>query len=182
MKSGHVSECFFLLKGNRASHVGVFDFSSMTAPLQEEISAEAPNCYWHGADSPGYCLEMLGRLTRAVDRQCQNKEKKSVGTHSDEIVYKCTHILHTSVENQYCTCPPTHTYYSGDAHSHPGIAHVRVSCRTSVCPGWQLSGLLWFQCLDTLPNGPIICSGGVPRRGVAWPRGVDLGQPPRDGL
>lgn len=43
VKSGHVTELFFPLRGNTASHVGVFDFPSMTAPLQGQISADAPN-------------------------------------------------------------------------------------------------------------------------------------------
>lgn len=44
VKSGHVTKPFFQLGGNPASHVGGFDFSSMTASLQEEISANVPNC------------------------------------------------------------------------------------------------------------------------------------------
>lgn len=35
-----------------------------------------------------------------------------------------------------------------------------------VCPGWQLSELLWLQRLDTLPNEPIICSRRVVGGGV----------------
>lgn len=44
VKSGHVTKLLFQLGGNPARHVGVFDFPFMTAPLQEKISADAPNC------------------------------------------------------------------------------------------------------------------------------------------
>lgn len=59
VKSGHVTKLPFQLGGNPACHVGVFDFPSMTAPLQEEISADAPNRSWHGVGSPEYCLEVV---------------------------------------------------------------------------------------------------------------------------
>lgn len=36
VKSGHVNKPVSQLRGTAASHVGVFDFSSMTASLQEE--------------------------------------------------------------------------------------------------------------------------------------------------
>lgn len=175
VKSGHVTQLFFQLGGSPASHLSVFDFPSMTAPLQEEISADAPNCSWHG--SPEYCLEMLGGLTIAVDRQCQNR-KKVEGNHTDKNTYSSTH-----------PCRKTIQHIPTDTHRHTIFATLITILVLCICvcvmqedvgPGWQLSGLLWFQCLDTLPNEPIICSGVVLWWGPAWPQGDELGRSPWD--
>lgn len=123
VKSGHVTKLLFQLGGNPARHVGVFDFPFMTAPLQEKISADAPNCSWHGVGLAEYCLELLGCLTRAVDRQHQNRKKKKVDGPTQ--TRTCLH-LHTCV-SQSCTNSATHRHTVVDTH-----ATILVLC-TCVC-------------------------------------------------
>lgn len=146
LKSGHATKPLFQLEGSSARHIGVFDVSSMAAPLQEEISANTPNFSWHGFGLPEYCL--------GVKPHTITREKKKL-EHTWAI--KWTH-LHNFVENVH-------------VHRHPTPTERVWVFQEDVCPAWQLSGPLWFQRLDTLPNAPIISSGGGLWRGLALPRG-----------
>lgn len=104
-------------------------------------------------------------LTRAVDRQCQNREKKVEGPTQTRTR---TH-LHTYVEKQSCTYPPTHME-SSYAHYH----HVRVSCRrmfvlVDSCQGCFGSSV-WILCQTSLLSSAVESCGGARHcpRGTIW--------------
>lgn len=172
VKSGHVTKPLFQLGGSPASHVGVFDFSSMTAPLQEEISADAPNCSWHGVGLPEYCLEMPGCLTRAVARRCQNK-KKSGGTHTDKNLHTFTHLCTKTMVHV-----PTYTCRHTIVATHTTILVlcmcVCVSCRrmfvlVDSCQGCFGSSV-WILCQTSLLSAAVESCGRARHcpRGLIW--------------
>lgn len=132
VKSGHVTKLLFQLGGNPARHVGVFDFPFMTAPLQEKISADAPNCSWHGVGLAECCLEVLGCLTRTVDRQRQNrKKKKSRRTHTDESMSSFTHLCITIMHK------PSYTHRHTVVDTHTTILVLCTCvCHAGGCWSW----------------------------------------------
>lgn len=158
VKSGHVAKPVFHLRGNPACHVGVFDFPSMTAPHRKnslQMCQMAP-------DMASVSLSAVWKNQRVSPEQWVG-HARALCTFCHTFVDKAVIYIRVHAKrNTQCRL------------THCGVyAHVM---QEYVGPGWQLSRLLWFQCLDTLPNKPIICCGDALCRGLALPQGADLGQ------
>lgn len=86
---------FCQLGGSPACHVSLW----FPPPLHDRSPtgrdfANVANCSWRGVCLPERCLEICLDLTRAVDRQCQNRKKKTRPTQRRTLTG-----LHTCVEN-----------------------------------------------------------------------------------
>lgn len=144
----------------------VFDFPCMTDPLQEEIFANVANCSWHGVCLPEHCLEICLDLTRAVDRQCQNREKIEEAPTQRRTLTN----LHTCVENS-STYQEIYTDTLVMRHT-TILAFCLCFVHEDVAPYWQLSGLFGFS-VWTL-NQTSLLTAAVWFCGGAWccPRGL----------